>query len=130
MDEIIITLESNEADVTLESNELDTNLDNKISIIEPRQHSDLYGLDYESSGHTGFASSEQLTLLVPKRLSTLPNLSATADRKKAYLYVDNDGNNSKIDIATALSFLIRTSDSVPSDMQAGEYLFLEIKKED
>lgn len=129
MDEIIITLESNDTDVILESNEIDTNLDNKISIIEPRQHSDLYGLDYESSGHTGFASSQQLTLLVPKRLSTLPNLSATADRTKANLYVDNDGNDSKVAMATMLSYLLRKGENVPSDMQKGEYLFLELKED-
>ena len=129
MDEIIITLESNELDATLESNELDTNLDNKITILEPRQHSDLLGLDYESSGHTGFASSEQLTLLVPKRLSTLPNLSAIADRTKANVYVDNDGNDSKVAIATMLNYMLRKGDTVPSDMQKGEYLFLEIKED-
>jgi hypothetical protein len=129
MDEIIITLETNDANVMLESDELDANLDNKISIIEPRQHSDLQGLDYESSGHTGFASSQQLTLLVPKRLSTLPNLSATADRTKANLYVDNDGNDSKVAIATMLNYMLRKGETVPSDMQKGEYLFLELKEE-
>lgn len=127
MEELIITLETNEIDVSLESNELNANIDDRISVIEPRNHSDLNGLDYENSGHTGFASSEQLNLLVPKRLSTLPNIDSRSNRKNAYLYIDNGGNDSKISISTMLGCLLRNGDEVPDDMQAGEYLFLEKK---
>ena len=127
MEELIITLETNEIDVSLESNELNANIDDRISVIEPRNHSDLNGLDYESSGHTGFASSQQLNLLVPKRLSTLNNLSNMSDRTKANLYVDDNGNDTKVAIATMLNFILRKGEEVPSDMQAGEYLFKELK---
>lgn len=127
MEELIITLETNEIDVSLESNEINANIDDRISVIEPRNHSDLNGLDYESSGHKGFASSEQLNLLVPKRLNTMPNLSNTADRKQAYIYIDNNGNDNKISISQMLSYFLRKGETVPDDMQAGEYLFLEKK---
>lgn len=129
MDEIIITLESNDVDATLEDNEINANLDDRISVIEPRQHSDLQGLDYESSGHIGFASSRQLNLLVPKRLSTLPNLSALSDRTKANLYVDDNGNDTKVAVATMLNFILRKGEQIPNDMQKGEYLFLELKED-
>ena len=127
MEELIITLETNEIDVSLESNEINANIDDRISVIEPRNHSDLNGLDYESSGHTGFASSEQLNLLVPKRLNTIPNLSNMADRKQAYVYIDNNGSDSKISISNMLSCFLRKGETVPDDMQVGEYLFLEKK---
>lgn len=127
MEELIITLETNEIDVSLESNEINANIDDRISVMEPRNHSDLNGLDYESSGHTGFASSQQLNLLVPKRLSTLNNLSNMSDRTKANLYVDDNGNDTKVAIATMLNFILRKGEEVPSDMQAGEYLFKELK---
>lgn len=127
MEELIITLETNEIDVSLESNEINANIDDRISVIEPRNHSDLNGLDYESSGHTGFASSEQLNLLVPKRLSTLPNIDSKANRKNAYLYIDDNGNDKKISISTMLGCLLRNGEEVPDDMQVGEYLFLEKK---
>ena len=129
MDEIIITLENNEIDATLDDNEINANLDDRISVIEPRNHSDLNGLDYESSGHKGFASSQQLNLLVPKRLSTLPNLSALSDRTKANLYVDDNGNDTKVAIATMLNFILRKGEQIPNDMQKGEYLFLELKED-
>ena len=127
MEELIITLETNEIDVSLESNEINANIDDRISIIEPRNHSDLNGLDYESSGHTGFASSEQLNLLVPKRLSTIPNLTNIPDRTKANIYVDNNGNDNKVSIGQMLNFMVRKGDSIPNDMQVGEYFLLEIE---
>lgn len=129
MDEIIITLEQNEVDVSLDDNEITANVDDRISVIEPRNHSDLNGLDYEHSGHKGFASSEQLNLLVPKRLSTLPNISNMADRSNAYLYVDNNGSDSKISISKMLGNLLRKGESIPLDMQPNEYLFLEIRED-
>ena len=129
MDEIIITLETNDIDVSLDDNEINANVDDRISVIEPRNHSDLNGLDYESSGHTGFASSEQLNLLVPKRLSTIPNLDNKANRKNAYLYIDNNGSDSKVSINSMLNCFLRKGDSIPEDMQPDEYLFLELRED-
>jgi len=129
MDEIIITLETNDIDVSLDDNEINANVDDRISVIEPKNHSDLNGLDYESSGHTGFASSKQLNLLVPRRLSTIPNLDTKANRKNAFLYIDNNGSDSKVSINSILNCFLRKGDSIPEDMQPDEYLFLEIRED-
>lgn len=115
--------------VTLETPEVDVNIDDKISIIPPYNHNELHNLDYEHSGHTGFASTEHLNLLVPKRLSVLPTLDDMANNDTAMLYVDNNGNDSKISISKLRKRMIKQGDSIPTDLQAGEYLFLEIKED-
>lgn len=105
----------------------------KVIALQIKDHSKLDNLDYEHSGHTGFASEERVNLLeqlkVPKRLSTLSNVNNTDDRSKMYLYVDNDGKDNKISLKQALSTLIRTSDEIPNDLQIGEYVFLKLDKE-
>lgn len=105
----------------------------KVINNQLKDHSKLNNLDYEHSGHTGFASEERVNLLeqlkVPKRLSTLSNVNNTDDRSKMYLYVDNDGKDNKISLKQALSTLIRTSDEIPTDLQVGEYVFLKLDKE-
>lgn len=43
------------------SKKIDFNLDEKIEVVDKvKNHRDLLGLDYASSGHTGFASQEEL----------------------------------------------------------------------
>lgn len=104
------------------------NLEEKLNIIRPTQHNELKGLDFESSGHTGFASSKQLEELdnrvVPRRLNMFSTVE-NSDRRKCILYVDNNGKDSQISMAEMLSKIIRTSDARPADLQTGEYLFLE-----
>ena len=108
------------------------------------KHMDLTGLSYEESGHTGFASSKQLNLLkeqttqlserinllgvqvVPRRLDTISILDGKSDRDKVYLYVDNNGKDSKISIKELNSHVLKTVDVVPEDMQVGEYIFLKL----
>lgn len=117
-DEIIVTLETNEVDVSV---------DDRITITF--DHSKLNNLDYEHSGHTGFASTEHLNLLVPKRLSVMPTLNPLSNRQNAYLYVDDNGDSTKVSIKDMLGYLIRRGEDIPEDMQAGEYLLLEIKED-
>lgn len=93
------------------------------------EHKNLKGLDFESSGHTGFASEKQISLLrqscVPKDLSILPEYNLSSNRKNAYIYIDNNGTPQKVSARNLLSTIIRTSDEIPNDLQVGEYLFLE-----
>ena len=60
------------------------------TVVMPYSHDQLDNLDYESSGHTGFASLrfvEETT--VPRRLSILPE--TTGFRQGGSIYVDNGG---------------------------------------
>lgn len=66
--------------------------------------------------------------MVPRRLNVFPIIDAKTANQNAYLYVDNNGTPSKIPILDILNKTnIRTVDSVPTDFETGEYLFLEIK---
>lgn len=44
----------------MENDELRVKLKDVIQIVAPKQHNELLGLDYESSGHIGFASSKDI----------------------------------------------------------------------
>ena len=125
-------LKKNEQKASLDSKGLRVSVSDKINVTQITGNSDhdkLYNLDYEHSGHIGFASEARLNALeqatVPKRLDALKTMDSKQDRKKAYLYVDNNGESEKISIAQALSTLIRTDVKQPDDMQVGEYLFLK-----
>ena len=63
--------------------------------------------------------------LVPSRLNTLPDLSTSSSRMNALIYVDNNGTGTKVSMHDMFGMFIRQGATQPSDMQAGEYLFLE-----
>ena len=102
-------------------------LKNKIN-NDVTSHDKLTNLDYESSGHTGFASEFALTKLkeetVPKRLTDFS--IAKGSSKTQYVYVDNNGQDGKLSIKDINSKVLRTVNSVPDDMEDGEYIFLKI----
>jgi len=117
-DDIIVRIEDeDEINVSVdEGDEISVNLNDRLSVIRPTQHSELGGLDYESSGHTGF---------VPARLSTLPDLNRTHDRMSVMVYVDDNGTDAKVSMRDMFGMFLRTGNEKPADMQVGEYLFLE-----
>lgn len=114
---------------TIRQNKISGSLGERINVVAVTNHNELGNLDFEHSGHIGFASEARLNAIeqatVPKRLDALKTMDSKKDRKKAYLYVDNNGESEKISIAQALSTLIRTDVKQPDDMQVGEYLFLK-----
>lgn len=63
--------------------------------------------------------------LVPQRLNTLPNLNINSSRMNAMVYVDDNGTSSKVSMKDMFGMFIRQGATQPSDMQPGEYLFLE-----
>ncbi len=85
-------------------------------------HARLVNLDFEHSGHIGFASENQLKILqnsvVPRRLNIFENVDKTIDRNKQFIYIDeNHTNSKKISIKELNSYILRNGDSVPNDMQ-------------
>ena len=118
----------------LKKKALSVSVQDKINVTQiiSRDHDQLNNLDYEHSGHTGFASEARLNAVeqatVPKRFDALPVMDNMSNRGTAYLYVDNNGKSEKISIRQALATLIRTDTKKPDDMQVGEYLFLKKEK--
>lgn len=109
-------------------NEIQFGLKERLNIIAPKYHNELLGLDYEHSGHTGFASSKDLENYVPKKLNLLNPLNSSSDRNKVLLYVDNNGQDCNITMNDLLDKKIRTVVEIPNDYQVGDYLFLERKE--
>lgn len=115
--------------ISLKQKEIDIDIDKSINVLPQYDHSKLNNLDYENSGHTGFASSKDLENYVPKQLSILPKVDDSHNRSSILIYANDNGESCYISMKDMLSKQIRTSSGIPSDMQPGEYLFLE-KKED
>lgn len=87
-------------------------------------HDDLENLDYEHSGHTGF---------MPSKLNLLPELSKDVSNDRLKLSVfDSEGNDtSQISFKDLAGRIIKTTGkNLPTDLQEGQYLFVEIEKED
>lgn len=109
------------------------NVSDQVRIIPPTSHRELYDLDYENSGHTGFASEEQLNLLkdnaLQKNVDNVPQLSLLENRSNVNLYVNINNEIYKTSVKDLLGTKIRTIDSaeLPSDWQDGEYIFKKIK---
>lgn len=115
--------------ISLKQKEIDIDIDKSINVLPQYDHNKLNNLDYENSGHTGFASSKDLENYVPKQLSILPKVDDSHNRSSILIYANDNGKSCYISMRDMLSKQIRTSSAIPSDMQPGEYLFLE-KKED
>lgn len=97
-----------------------------VSIAAPMYHRDLQGLDFESSGHTGFASEQQISILLPKDISILPQNNLQNRNAKIYLYDPSQSNKeTQVSVGDLLNTKIRTVSSVPNNLQNGDYIFLE-----
>lgn len=110
-DEIKITFEEVE-----DENPIHIDFNDRLNVIITHKHNELDNLDYENAGHTGFT---------PSRLSLLANVenSVTNDRLVVMANVDNVA--SKITARQLQDRMIRTASEIPSDLQVGQYLFLE-----
>lgn len=76
--------------------------------------------------NTRIAISTDVSTRVPKQLSVLPQVNANADRTALLVYVDNNGVPNRMSVNDITNSKIRTVQGVlPSDLQPGEYIFLE-----
>ena len=121
-------LQQTNLSANFQKKQLGVSVSQRLNIVQPTEHRQLLGLTYEESGHIGFASEKALKLVennaVPRRLEMVSTMSNTADRSKAYLFVDNNGKDERVSIKDIISKVIRTADEKPDDMQSGEYLML------
>ena len=113
-------------------NPIKIDMSDKINLIRLTDyHNELQNLDYEHSGHTGFASQKELNILeqkvVPKDFSTLSIIPNDFDKSEAYVYVDYNNTSNKVTISNIVDKKIRTVEDAPSDWKNNEYIFEEIK---
>ena len=114
------------------NNPIKINMSDKLNIIRLTDyHNELQNLDYEHSGHIGFASQKELSILeqkvVPKDFSTLSIIPNDFDKSEAYVYVDYNNTSNKVSISNIVDKKIRTVVETPSDWKNNEYIFEEIK---
>lgn len=105
-------------------------LDKRINVTAPVNHKDLLGLDYEHSGHIGFASEQRVSILeknkLSKRLSVLSELPSTAENKDVYLYADYKDESYRISLNNISGGAnVRTVTEVPDDIRVNDYIFIE-----
>ena len=124
---------NNDIKIIIENpNPIKIDMSDKINLIRLTDyHNELQNLDYEHSGHTGFASQKELNILeqkvVPKDFSTLSIIPNDFDKSDAYVYIDYNNTSNKISISNIVDKKIRTVEEVPSDWKINEYIFEEIK---
>ena len=104
-------------DIVIEfENEEELNVDFTNETTISREHDKLLHLDYEEAGHTGF---------MPSRLSLLNNIDPSTTNNNINLLASVDDEPSKLNVDDLRKRIIRTSNEVPTDLQVGQYLFLE-----
>lgn len=93
-----------------------------LKYVEPN-HSKLDNLDYENSGHTGF---------MPAKLSLLPKVPRAVQNGHLLLttYDKNTDTTHSIELDDLRKRIIKTSTVLSSDDQKGQYIFIEINKEE
>lgn len=105
-------------------NDVNLNLCSRLTLkyVEPN-HAKLDNLDYENSGHTGF---------MPAKLSLLPKTQNSVQNRRLSLavYDSTSEETTNIDFDDVRKRIIKTSDSRSQTDQKGQYIFLEINKEE
>ena len=77
----------------------------------------------KSSTKTNIDSS----VSIPRRLTVLNDLDTVNSNAKQYLYVDDENTqtSSKISLKELASSVVKTVESIPINMQPGQYIFLK-----
>ena len=127
MKNIRISFQDDEAKIKVKDEKIKLEMEESLNLLsETQYHRDLQGLDFESSGHTGFASEQQISILLPKDISILPQNNLQNRNAKIYLYDPSQSNKeTQVSVGDLLNTKIRTVSSVPDNLQNGDYIFLE-----
>lgn len=129
MDKLSVNLIPNVLNGNMQGKSLVGKLNQTMTIIASQNHDDLQHLDYEHSGHTGFASAEQVNLLLPKDISVLPKNDLTNRSAKIYIYDPSLSiQETQVSVEDLLDSKIKTVQSVPDNLQTNDYIFLEVKE--
>lgn len=129
MDKLNANLTPNVLNGNVQGKSLVGKLNQTMTIIASQNHDELQHLDYEHSGHTGFASAEQVSLLLPKDISVLPKNDLTNRDAKIYIYDPSLGTQeTQVSVGDLFDSKIKTVQSVPDNLQTNDYIFLEVKE--
>lgn len=129
MDKLTANLTPNVLNGNVQGKSLVGKLNQTMTILASQNHDELQHLDYEHSGHTGFASAEQVSLLLPKDISVLPKNDLTNRQSKIYIYDPAlTIPETQTTIGDLLNSKIKTVQSVPDNLQTNDYIFLEVKE--
>ena len=127
MSEVNLIFDSGpKAEVRIRRNDIEADVRQELRIVPPTEHNALLGLDYEHSGHTGFASQKEISVLVPQNLSILPK--SNLNNRDAKIFLDNNGRAEYTTVGETLNAKIRTVRTMPDDLKTGDYIFMEMKK--
>ena len=69
-------------------------------------------------------NSNNLDKAVPRRLDEFALTKCKPSEQ--FVFVDNNGKDAKLSIKDINSRVLRTVDSIPDDMEEGEYIFLKL----
>lgn len=129
MDKLSVNLIPNVLNGNMQGKSLAGKLNQTMTIIASQNHDDLQHLDYEHSGHTGFASEKQVELLLPSDISVLPRNNLANRDAKIYLYDPSvEGGKTQCTVGELLDSKIQTVSAVPDNLQLNDYIFLEVNK--
>lgn len=129
MDKLTANLTPNVLNGNVQGKSLVGKLNQTMTILASQNHDELQHLDYEHSGHTGFASAEQVSLLLPKDISVLPKNDLTNRSAKIYIYDPSLSiQETQVSVEDLLDSKIKTVQSVPDNLQTNDYIFLEVKE--
>lgn len=128
MDKFNVRLIQGKLSGSVQSPTLQGKLSQTTTIVMPQKHNELENLDFENSGHTGFASEEQVELLLPSNISVLPRNNLANRDAKIYLYDPSvEGGKTQCTVGELLDSKIQTVSAVPDNLQLNDYIFLEVK---
>ena len=99
-----------------DDDEVNVDFNDRLNVIITHKHNELENLDYEEAGHTGFT---------PSRLNLLANVDNDVSNERLIVMANVDNVASKISVRQLQERMIRTASEIPSDLQIGQYLFLE-----
>lgn len=129
MDKLTANLTPNVLNGNVQGKSLVGKLNQTMTILASQNHYELHHLDYEHSGHTGFASAEQVSLLLPKDISVLPKNDLTNRSAKIYIYDPSLSiQETQVSVGDLFDSKIKTVQSVPDNLQTNDYIFLEVKE--
>lgn len=128
MDKLTANLTPNVLNGNVQGKSLVGKLNQTMTILASQNHDELQHLDYEHSGHTGFASEKQVELLLPSNISVLPRNNLANRDAKIYLYDPSvEGGKTQCTVGELLDSKIQTVSAVPDNLQLNDYIFLEVK---
>ena len=83
-------------------------------------------VDEKIEQEVGEAEERLKSEFVPRRLSVFPSLQDGADMRQVYLYTDNNGEDTKVELNQIIGTKVISSDINPQELRNYDYVFHRI----